>query len=233
MEKVILITSREIQASGERLPFHFKHSPGVESPDDYTSWENSYLVQFPIFWTKKISYFKNNSTGIDPNDDIKKANNEEEAVGIAEDVVNKIETKYKNKENPFNLGIFYKKINIKNCEFYVYLAEEYPFFSSVLEFDADRQRYLNALFAEIQEHQKEQTGQELEWEIYSHDKDWGENEQENTYQEDALGIILNKTGSEFTSLQAVLQNKQTVIHLFQHTNNKIHDNVKTLINYDE
>lgn len=232
MAKVILITSREIQASSERIPFHFKQFPGFTSLD-YISWENSYLVQFPMFWSEKISYFKNNSTGIDPFNDIHTADNEKVAVGIAENVVNKIKAKYKNSDNPFKLGIFYKKINVENCEFYVYLAEEYPFYSSVLEFDADRQRYLNALFAEIQEHQKEQTGQELEWEIYSHDKDWGEDEQENTYQEDALERILEKTTSEFTSLQAVLQNRQTVIHLFQHSNNKIHDNVKKIINYDE
>lgn len=216
MAKVILITSREIKV-GRSIDLKFENYD-ESNPD----WANGYLVQFSKHWVNKISFIQN-----EEKKNILKAIQSgemtiEKAKRISEDIVTKIRTQYKTSSSPFKLGIFYAQRE----DTHVYCAEEYPFGSN--EFDVDEQRYLNSLLAEIESHLRTLNVTEIvEWQIFSHDKDWCLNENNSVLdKKETIGKVKN----EFVSLKRVLSNPITTIRVFQHiTNDDTYLYVKYLI----
>lgn len=205
MARVILITSREIKNSTS-IHLNFKGYDEL-NPD----WANGYLVQFSKHWVKNISLIQDDEKSR-IKEAIQKATTPEGAKKLSEDVVTKIRTQYKTSSSPFKLGIFYTKRE----DTHVYFAEEYPFgFNN--EFGDGEQRYLNSLIAEIENHLKTTlhvTEKEaVEWQIFSHDKDWCLNESNGALDKE---VTIGKVKNEFGSLKNVLTNSNTTIRVFQH-----------------
>ena len=203
MAKVILITSREIKYDeSNAIPLNFTANDG-RTP----SWEDGYLVQFPYSWSEQIMSIRRKAG--DYKQKINIAKTEEDAKVLAKEVVNSVE---KANGKPFQLGITHEK----RKDVHVYFAEEYPFDFSYTEFDKDsnRQRYLNSLIAEIEEHLKK-TGvtEDVEWHIFSHDKDWCVNKKNSVLN---INETIDKVKAEFVSLKNVLSNPNTTIRVFQH-----------------
>ena len=114
---------------------------------------------------------------------------------------------------PFQLGVFHGKRN----DVYVYFAEEYPFDFGYKKFgnDPNRQRYLNSMIVEIENHLKNTLGvtEEVEWQFFSHDKDWCMDASNSVLDKDET---IGKVEGKFVSLKEVLSNPKTTIRVFQH-----------------
>lgn len=208
MVKVILITSREIKANNNPIQLSFSQ---YDPNKNMKEWRNSYLVQFSHRWASIISHFSPQEAR--PSLKMESANDLNEAMSIASDVVSKMDTRYKNTSSPFELGIFKKE----EKGTYIYWAEEYPFLDE--GFSTNKQLYLNAIITVVKNDLNNSpiVEKEVLWELFSHDKDWGKNEKNYvlpTEEKDKYANTINN--NDFPSLKSIVKDERTKIHLFQH-----------------
>ncbi|MBR6445349.1 MAG: hypothetical protein IKS94_02800 [Prevotella sp.] len=220
MEKVILITSREIgnlkkaacqissyanpEEIGNGLP---KFKPSTYLGLLYTEEWNKHIAEIkPLQLAENVEYGTNNKEDTDAL--VKYAK---------ENITNKID---KVKQPPFIFGISFYKEKYDQEDYYVYFAEEFPF----KETAHDKQRYLNAIVGEIQNHLKTMNVDNAGWTIFSHDKDWVDYDANKKMEKSDTSI-----DEEFSFLKELFENETTIVYLFTHTRGIYHKYVQKLI----
>lgn len=149
-------------------------------------------------------------------------------------IKNEILPKIKNKGGgEFVFGLFKK--NLKSSNVSVYYANEFPL-GSFEKKPTDEQKYcyLNAIVNEIINNKNLINVNDVDWEIISHDKDWGKDEYLNCHLNDPANLtstdpdkqrikeyfkkIISKIDAE-TKLKEIVDNTSSRIQLFQHDAN--------------
>ena len=231
MEKVILITSREIgktkgNAKISEINPYEKLSTSFDLAGAPKIDATNYLgLLFCDEWQGKISKLDaaqrvSNSTYVD--------NYLNDSTGLAsyakEHITDMIE---KVKNNPFIFGILYYCGEYNQEKYHVYFAEEFPFGGN--GFTEDKQRYLNAIVGEIESHLKANhvDKNQTSWNIYSHEKDWGKEDETKELTKSEITIM-----EEFSKLKEIFEDETTVVRVFTHTHGLFHKYVQKLFTGD-
>lgn len=206
MEKVILITSREIGKANFSLFKEIKYGPilmDCTAPDI-----KGYFRQF-LEW---VYGGKDQRSGFKDIVDSKNLN-ENEKIDNCKKIVSALlaNNEPKNEDKPFKLGVFKRKIDTDGLT--IYIAEEFPCKGDDKRmFTEAKQRYLNSIVMEII---YDMGSTDLEWLVLSHDNDWGK---EGDGCLKAKGkdssVIIESTYSDLNSVVANKEN--TEIHVFRH-----------------
>lgn len=200
MEKVILITSREIN----------------KKSTDFEEIEYGEILQDTTGRQKQVStegYFRQFCEWV------KSSENDEDfpfnKVDICKsDCIDYVKRLIEN-NNPKKIGAFcvgiYRKV-IENGPT-IYIAEEFPCEGEEKRmFSEHKKRYLNSIIMEICHDMK---NHEIEWQIISHDNDWGLVNNNYCFKE-ANKLLNVDEDKKFDYLKKVVDAKTTDIRLFQH-----------------
>lgn len=221
MEKVILITSREIDTNYYQ-EIGYASIPTETGAPKKTGYFRQFLEWVPGGLEKRVDFKKvTDST-------FTEEQKKEECRKIVKDLFESSKVKEKGE---FCVGVFKRKIENGPT---IYITEEFPVERDTKAvFSVNKQRYLNSIIMEII---NDIGDKDIEWLILSHDNDWGKEERNYSYKKknrtvDSLVDLSIEV--EFDCLKKVVDNLSTVIWLFQHIpEDDIYHYVKRLLEKD-